>query len=317
MYLFYFYNFLLHLFSLPIILYFLVHSILSDKYRHTLFDRFGLLKVTSNSSLWFHAVSVGEVIAAVPLIKKIQSLYPNKELILSTTTKSGRATAEKLLGKIKMIYFPLDFPIIIKKTFNLLNPNALFILETEIWPNLINTAKARNIPVFLINGRVSDRSFNRSFLLKPFFCWMYDKISLFCMQSQTDADRIISLGAKKENVFVTGNLKIDELYTGIKVENAAEQFFRKSKDELLFIAGSTHRGEEEIIIKVYKKLLEKFPNLHLLIAPRHLERIKEIIAIIKEQGFDFVLRSEIKNDLGYYNSNYIFILDTVGELKRK
>ena len=279
-------------------------------------ERFGLLPhlkdVGKLRPLWIHAVSVGEVLAVKDFIGKIKSEFPERKIVLSTTTKTGNDIAKKVLPRdVDKFYFPLDFSFTVKKTLNTINPSSVLILETEIWPNLIIELSKRNIPVAIINGRLSDKSFKGYKKIRFFMKGILERINLFCMQSVEDAERIKKLGAPQERVKVTGNMKLD-------IKTFPEPFDKselgiKEGDELL-VAGSTHKGEDEIVLDIYKNLLDKMPNLRLLIAPRHIDKADVIKKIAEEKGFKALLRSSVKK--GHTGKKEVIILDTMGELSR-
>lgn len=289
-------------------------------------ERFGNLPPSFNGiagsrPLWIHAVSVGEVIAVKNFVEAFSGRFPERRIVLSTTTRTGNEVAKKILNRdILKFYFPLDFSFVIKRVLNLINPLCFFMMETEIWPNFILESSRRNIPVALINGRISDRSYGGYRKIKFLFGGILKKISLFCMQTSRDAERIIALGAPPSGVRVTGNMKFDD---GIKwgqrpfnLNGRCPHLILSSPSApSLIIAGSTHKGEEEIVLKAYKKLLVNFPGLRLLIAPRHVDRTESIKKLIEQAGLDCILLSECKEGMqAPLAEKAIFILDTHGEL---
>lgn len=257
------------------------------------FEKIGALR-----PIWVHAVSVGEVLAVKDFVKKLHARLPERKIVLSTTTKTGNDIARKVLNEnILKFYFPLDFSLVARRVANFINPSLLVVMETEIWPNLILELSRRKIPIVFINGRISDRSFKGYKKIKFFFKDILKRISLFSMRSERDGEFIKALGAPVENVRVTGNMKFD-------IETDTRAVLKRSdlgigESEELLIAGSTHAGEEEIVLDVYSVLAKKFRNLRLLIAPRHIDRAKTIKKMIERMG--------LKN---------ILVLDTLGELSR-
>jgi len=254
-------------------------------------------KLRSSKNIWIHAVSVGEVMVLGALIDSIKKSMPDHSIVISTTTNTGNEIARKNFeSKAIVIYSPLDLSFSVKRFFRIIKPQVLVIVETEIWPNLIGKAQKENTPVVIINGRISPRSFKKYKLARPFLRHTLKKISLFCMQSKDDQERMLAIGAQREKIKVTGNMKFDiNIATSLSLQAARENLGLAEKD-LLIVAGSTHRGEEKILVDAYKNLQGEFKNLKLLIAPRHLNRAPEIRKLVK-------------------NTPGIFLLDTIGQLR--
>lgn len=267
--------------------------------------------------IWIHAVSVGEAMAARNLVKEIRIAYPDKRFFITTVTPTGNKIARGIAGKADFIsYLPLDFSFTVRSVVDKIKPALFIVMETEIWPNLISYLYRRNIPVILVNARISDRSFRGyssiKFLLKP----LLNKINLFCVQSQTDAQRLMRLGVREDRIEITGNMKFDSGdYTDAKKDYTDYRLkLALTPEEKLLVAGSTHAGEEEIILDVYKNLLNEFPYLRLLIAPRHPERAKEIEKIAFKHGFPSILISTLRPEPKASKLKPVFILDTIGQL---
>ena len=249
-------------------------------------------------AIWLHAVSVGEVVTLIPLVDKIKGQIGSHPIVISVTTKAGYDVARRNFNHAAtVIYSPLDLTFIVNRFFKLIRPKILIIMETEIWPNMLHIAKSNNVPAIIINGRISLRSFGRYKIAKPFLRPTLEKIDLFCMQSEADASRIISIGAPVERVKVTGNMKFDVL--GVRVEGlGSRETLKLNKKDILIVAGSTHRGEEKILLDAYKGLRRDFGNLKLLIAPRHINRIPQLELLVRKVGFVPVRVSS----MGTYNS---------------
>ncbi|KJR41213.1 3-deoxy-D-manno-octulosonic-acid transferase [Candidatus Magnetoovum chiemensis] len=256
--------------------------------------------------IWIHAVSVGETICALPLVDKLYSIS-TKNIVISTVTDTGQEIAKsRTKGKdIKIIYVPFDTSLAVKQAFKTIKPNVLIIMETELWPALIHEAHLNKIPVILLNGRISNKSFKKYLLIKTFLKPVLDKITFFAMQDDLYAERIIKMGAQEKRVRNIGNLKYD-----VKPPTEARQW-TKSLSSPVIVAGSTHDGEEEIILKAYKKLKKDIPRLSLILAPRHPQRFAAVESIIKNTGLNFIKRSQIENNAV---NNDIVLLDTMGEL---
>ncbi|MCX7913497.1 MAG: 3-deoxy-D-manno-octulosonic acid transferase [Thermodesulfovibrionales bacterium] len=261
------------------------------------------------SSIWIHAVSVGEVISTSNLVTQLKKLNPESQIVLSTVTDTGFKIAQERLSRFaKIIYAPFDIPFFIKKTLNYLNPSLLIIVETEIWPNLINEAKKKGIPILLINGRISEKSYKGYKNLKFFMKKILDNFDEFCMQNNLYAERIESLGANSLKVTVTGNIKFDISPSG------EPPFWTKLIRGLVIVAGSTHDPEEKIILEAYKKLITDFPKLILILAPRHPNRFQEVETLVRGMSLKYIRRSDIGRDNPPLTAPLVIILDVIGEL---
>ncbi len=293
--------------------------------RMGIFPQGAINKLKEQKAIWLHTVSVGEAQAASSLVKNLKREYPDFRLVISTVTKTGNKIAQRLLDIPELaIYSPLDIGFVTRRAINFVNPRLFIIAETEIWPNLIINLAKKDIPVVLVNGRISRGSFRGYKIIRLFLKKIFQSFSLFCMQTKEDAQRIIELGADEKKVKVTGNMKFDIRYP---VSSIQYPDLGLSKDEQLFIAGSTHYGEEKIILQVYKELIESHPSLRLLIAPRHIERVQKIERLVSEFGFKSQRISQLdlnerrtRSDLAYakasrHRQRPILILNTIGQLK--
>ena len=291
----------------PVILY----KLLTDKrYRTGLSERLGNIPdavigaMSGQRPIWFHAASVGEVIASQKLLEGIRERFPDRKLLVSTFTPTGNKAAKEKLKADGVIFLPLDFPWAVNRAVNKVNPSALILMETELWPNLIRKAGSLQIPVVVVNGRISDRSYGKYWFISPLLQKVFESITLFLMQSEGDAQRIITLGAEPSRVTVTGNIKFD-----LKPADKAIGFMESWGGPVL-LAGSTRTGEESPVLDVYKGLRDRYPALKLVLAPRHLDRVREVEGILKEKGLQFVRRSEVSEKI----ESPILLLDTLGEL---
>ena len=257
--------------------------------------------------IMFHAVSVGEVLSLEKLIKKAKETFSDYKIVLTTGTKTGQELAKKKYTNITdyITYFPFDIPFAVNKFLNKITPSIVLIAETELWPEFAIQCKRKNIPLVIINGRISDKSYGSYKKLRLFFAPILRLYTKIFTQSNIDNERFISIGTKPENTEVMKNLKFD-------VEKIDSDINLEKGDNKVLIAGSTHSGENKIIISAYSKLKQSHSNLKLIIAPRHLERITEIERILKEYNFNIGYRS--KND--NFIDKDIIILDTLGELKK-
>ena len=276
-------------------------------------------RLRAKKNIWIHAVSVGEVMAVLPLIKQIREAHPDCRVVITTVTETGNVAAEKAkVGDEIVIFLPFDITFIVRKVLRYIMPIALIIVETELWPNLINEAAGSGVKIFLVNGRISDNSFGRYKMIRPWLKRLLANITKLFMQTEDQKIRIISLGADSSRVLVSGNMKFDSISFD-DTSNRDEEKIRLSlalgNCDRLFIAGSTHPGEEEIVLSSYIKLKERFPNLRLLIAPRHIERAKELQRLVTGQGLNPVLISGISAKCTKISVNDILILDTIGLLR--
>lgn len=282
-------------------------------------SRFGVLpkKLELNNPIWIHAVSVGEAVLIKGILDGLKTAFPNKKFVISTVTPTGNKIIQGFAAEGDFVtYLPLDFSFIIQKVINRINPSLFIIAETEIWPNLITCLKSKNIPIIVINARISDRSFKKylkiKFLLKP----ILDKINLFCAQTAHDGARLIRLGVRQDKLQVTGNMKFDiKDFKGLNFDPSGlkNKLGLRIEDRIL-VAGSTHPGEEEIIINLYKNLLTEFADLKLIIAPRHPQRSDQVKKIASGFGFRSIFTSYLKDQCTTCIPKSIFIVDVVGQL---
>lgn len=289
------------------------------KFHRGFLSRLGFLSLTLklNNPIWIHAVSVGEIMAVRGLIDGLRKTYPQRSIVISTVTSTGNKIARDFAKESDFVtYLPLDLSFIVNHVLNKIKPSLFIIAETEIWPNLITQLGIRKVPVFIVNGRISDRAFVRYRTIKLFIKPILSKISIICAQSDVDAKKFHSLGMPLERIKVTGNLKFDSAIvkqdTSIFYKNR-ERLGLAGSDKVL-VCGSTHQGEEEQILDIYEKLLKEFANLKLLIAPRHPERSKEVAKIISRFGFLPVFVSRLPFECSTCFTRPIYILDTIGEL---
>ncbi len=261
-------------------------------------------------TVWIHAVSVGEVMAISNFISQIQTRWPTQKIVLTTTTKTGYELAcSKLSAKVIVIPSPLDFTWVVSAFMRLIKPRIYIAAETEIWPNLFDCLKKNNVPIMIINGRISDVSYGRYQMIKGVLKGTLEKVWLFCMQSEIDANRIRELGAPQDKVVVLGNIKFDELPVGTQ-QRSILKF-----DRPLWIAGSTHSGEEEIVLDAFI-LYQK--TWTLAIAPRHIERTNEIIAIVESKGLKALRYSQLiatEQCAIPTMDNTVIVIDTIGHLR--
>ncbi|MDT8317978.1 MAG: 3-deoxy-D-manno-octulosonic acid transferase [bacterium] len=260
--------------------------------------------VKGGGAVWFHAASVGEVLASAALIEKIRHRWPEKSLLVSTFTATGNKAAIRKLNADAVIFLPFDLAPIVKRLLLKIRPSLLILMETELWPGLITEASSIGTPVVVVNGRISDSSFGKYKMLGPLIKGALSRLRLVLTQSSIDSERLAALGVDSARLHETGNVKFD-----MSVDNSEISFF-KEWGHPLFIAGSTRDGEEPYIFEVYLKLREIHPGLRLLLAPRHIERAGEIARMMDERGLDYTLRSKVKGKA----KSQLILLDTLGEL---
>jgi 3-deoxy-D-manno-octulosonic-acid transferase len=314
---------------------YLPHLMVTGRYRYGLRDRFGFLPEKVNSIcakqriIWVHAVSVGEMKAAGILAPLLRKAFPSHTIVFSTVTHTGNKVAKTIATeKEGVFYLPFDISFITDRVVKAVKPEMFISMETEFWPNLVDSLYKSGARLILANGRISNRSYPRYKKGKFFISRLLKKFSLILMQSDRDAARIIALGAPKEKVSVTGNLKFD--IPLLNFDNKRLELRKKlnlDENEILIVAGSTHKGEEEAVVDCFARLKKEYNNLRLLIAPRHIERAEEIEKLLTKNNFKSMRISiffEIasspsapRNDKVFnaFALEPIFILDTVGELR--
>jgi 3-deoxy-D-manno-octulosonic-acid transferase len=273
-----------------------------------------LKRIGGEPRVWIQAVSVGETVASQPVFTELRKLLPSGEFTLSTTTTAGNAIARKSVPEAdNVIYFPLDVVPAVRRTLDAVTPRVFASMESEIWPNFLYHCRRRSIPVAIVNGIVSDRTYRWGRKFRSLYKWTLGAVDTLKMQSQEDANRIIALGARPERVEVIGNCKFDQLSSGLSDEGRREwrSLLRLRNGEPVFVAGSTNPGEEEQVLDAYKGLRQAHSDLKLVIAPRQLNRSAVIRTMVSEYGFSCGLRSEAESFTG---GEDVIVLDTMGEL---
>jgi 3-deoxy-D-manno-octulosonic-acid transferase len=269
--------------------------------------------------IWVHAASVGEVFCSIPLLKKIKKEFPQSKIVLTTMTVTGNETAKSHVPEAdRVLFVPIDHPLIIRRAIKKIQPSLLLVAETELWPNLLRSCGRIGIPIVLFNGRISQKSFRRYLLFKFFFedCLKY--ISLFLMQTEEDRTRIVAIGGESHKTRAVGNLKCDQAFPSFSQEamgEMAEALGFHGKEKIL-IAGSTHPGEEEILVSLYKELKKMDPHLVLILAPRHLERLEEVQRILRKESISWLRKTSLSLGAGRSAQEplEVLLLDTMGEL---
>ena len=312
----------------PVVIY---RAVRHNRYRTGWDQRFGKISRLNpdKKCIWLHAVSMGEVNAAKSIIKELQTRFGDFEIVISTTTDTGFARATKLFGADHQVfYFPFDFSWVIRRAFKRIRPAICLLMELEVWPNFVSMAQRLSIPVVVVNGRISDRSFPKYKRVKALIRPIFRKVTLILAQTEEYARRFKEIGAIPENVVVTSSLKYDTAQITDKVDGAdtlAEQLFVKISNlksqisNRLWVAGGTGPGEEKILLDVYKniKQQDEFSDLRLVIVPRKPERFDEVADLIKQAGFELTRYSRLKNKPEEASSIESVILgDTMGDLRK-
>lgn len=309
------------IFSAP----FFIYKLFSYSRRlQTLSQKLGFVQRISASSprkkpcIWVHAVSVGEVNAIHPLIRKLAALYPGGRFLLTTATESGQQVAREQVKEAEIInYAPLDLPWAVREAIDRWHPDLLIIAETEIWPNLLKIAKKQGARTMLANGRISERSYWRYRRTRFFWAEVLDYFDVLSMIRVQDGDRIISMGANPIKVFVNGNCKFDQVIFKVeeKFKREMQELLSLNEKDLVLVAGSTHEGEEEEILQAYIRLRQDCPALILVIVPRHIERVPRVEKLVNDYGAgEAVRRSQLPGQ--GRRGRQIVIWDTFGELSR-
>jgi 3-deoxy-D-manno-octulosonic-acid transferase len=289
------------------------------KYLGSLGQRLGRLRFEPDGRpvLWVHAVSVGEVLAVEPVIRALETELPAWRVVLSTTTSTGQRLARERFPALDVVYFPLDLPVVVDRALERIAPRAVCVAETEIWPNFLAACRRRGVPVALINGRLSDRSFRRYRIAGKLLARVLDDLTLFLMQSESDARRILALGARPERVHTAGNLKYDVDREALEVRlapcrEAAEAALCLPVDGPLVVAGSTTNGEEALLAEALKLIRYRrgLERARLLVAPRHPERFDDAARALESAGLRVARRSAPS---GAETADCL-LLDSIGEL---
>jgi len=319
-----FYNLILIL-SLPLTLpVFVFLMITQSEYRTGLSERLGQWPGSwersgkNRTRIWIHAASVGECLAVLPLVERWLGDWPEWDLVVSVMTLTGRSLIEQRLGhRVHVFFFPIDFPGISNRLLRRVSPDLILLVETELWPNFLRSASRCNIPVLLVNGRISPRSYRRYWAVRWLFRETLRQIRIFGMQSEHDAQRIIDLGAPPERVRVLGNLKFDQAAVPLS-EPERRRLLKSlgwSSDEKILVAGSTHEKEEELLLTGIVRIKQRWPNLRLILAPRHLNRLTSVTGLLTRNGMSYVRYSELDRSRSEAPVD-VLLVDTLGHLGR-
>lgn len=289
-------------------------SIRAPLYRKRIAERFGFFRFCQKQGgIWIHAVSVGETVAAIPIVHYLQQNYPELTITFTTMTPMGSQRVKQAFGdKVFHVYIPYDMPWALNRFFSKITPKLCIILETELWPNVLLGCQARQIPVILANAHLSERSVKGYQKVRAFTKAMLEGLSEVAAQSQLDAERFLAIGLDPKKLSVMGNIKFDVSYTDKKENLDRAIAWKKTLGErAVWVSASTHPGEEILVLEAFKIIQKTVPDALLILVPRHPERFKSIEALVKQQGFDVVTRS---SGLIPEQKTEVFLGDTMGEL---
>jgi 3-deoxy-D-manno-octulosonic-acid transferase len=317
------YNIILMVAALFVVPYFLLKIIFTGKYRQSFVQKLGgrqtkmLAHLQDGPRVWIHAVSVGEVTAAAPIVASLKMKRPEVEIIFSTSTETGQEMARKFIkGAAAFIYFPLDIQYIVRKMIKLVNPDVFVLVETELWPNFLQVCKICHIQALMVNGRISPRSYNKYRLTRLFWKRILYNLNAAGMIAEIDAVRLQNIGMDSTKINVLGNAKYDALaaLAAPALREEIARRFNARQNERFFVAGSTHEGEEKIIIHVYQELLKHYPELKLIMVPRHIERTNDVLGLLRQANIDDVVTLSDINKGRKRKDERVIVVDVIGEL---
>ena len=313
----FFYNLFLTSSAILILPFVILALAMRPRYRLGLLQRLGILPVDivqrlhGQTPVWLHAPSVGEMLATRPFLSRLKQVFPDRPLLLSCLTPTAYSTVqEKITEADAVIYFPLDHPLFVKRVLSRITPALFLFTETEMWPNFLTALARRKIPTILVSGRFSSRAQTRYRVLSPLFTPIFRNLTLCCMQTQADANRLVSAGANPNRVVVTGNFKVDGVMGGTS-QGQAILIDAGLAHRPILIGASTHAGEEEVLLNALRQLQREVPQLLFILAPRHPQRFVEVERLIRTKGYHYCKRSQQVVPTAEIE---VFFLDTLGEL---
>ncbi|ELK8589566.1 lipid IV(A) 3-deoxy-D-manno-octulosonic acid transferase [Vibrio vulnificus] len=276
-------------------------------------EHFGITPklVGQNQPLWIHTVSVGESLAAIPLIKEIKEKTPDQVIVVTTTTSTGAEQIAKLGNLVEHRYMPIDFAFAVRGFLKAINPAKMLIIETELWPNTLATVHKANIPIIVVNARLSEKSQQNYAKVKSLFNLIHPCLSKVLCQSQADADRFAKLGVPTSKLCVTGSIKFDIHISDEIKRQGVELRTLLGQQRPVWIAASTHKGEDEQVLDAHRQVLETHPNALLILVPRHPERFDSVFELCQTQGFETVRRTQTNS---VADSTQVYLGDTMGEM---
>ncbi|MBS1801440.1 MAG: 3-deoxy-D-manno-octulosonic acid transferase [Acidobacteria bacterium] len=297
----------------------LVRMATSGRYRAGLAGRLGVipqalrLAVRGQRVIWLHAVSVGEVMAATELVRSLRAALPEWTIAVSTTTETGQKLARERFEGLPVFYLPLDFAFVVRRYLHLLKPELLILMESELWPNLMNECTRGGVAVAVVNTRISDRSLPRYLRLKRLWRPVLQQVSLFLAQSEENARRLVRIGAPADRVRVSGNLKYDVKAAG---ESPMTSLLRERlpAGAKVLVAGSTLEGEETLLLEAWRQIVEEIPGSVMVLAPRRTERFQPVAALVSASGIRATRASELRGSTEKIAPGSVVLLDTIGDL---
>ena len=311
--------------------YLLPKLLLSHRFRTGLAQRLGRIgnREEKRPCVWIHCASVGEAITVKTLVNSLEKEFNNWDVVISTNTTTGQGVARKHFPKRNIFYFPLDLSWVVEKSLDAIRPDCVILAELEIWPNFLMALARRRVPVALLNARISEKSMKWYRVLSKishgFFESLTKKENVFCARTKADAARLKAIGIADAQISVTGNMKYDNIVTAVPEDTKTRllHLFGIKKEDELFVCGSTHEGEEAIILRIFKRISSQYPNLRLILAPRHVERCNDVVRLIESMGLTVVRKTLLDNDLlpvaaeaqGRTPNETVILIDTLGELQ--
>ncbi|MBF8275025.1 MAG: kdtA [Candidatus Brocadiaceae bacterium] len=311
--------------------YLLPKLLLSNRFRTGLAQRLGHIgnRKEKRPCVWIHCASVGEVITVKTLVNSLEKEFNNWDVVISTNTTTGQGVARKYFPRKVIFYFPLDISWVVERSLDAIRPDCVILAELEIWPNFLMALARRRVPVALLNARISEKSMRWYRVLnkisRGFFESLTKKENVFCARTKADAVRLKAIGIADEQIFVTGNMKYDNIVTSVLEDIKARllHLFGIKKEEKIFVCGSTHEGEEAIILRIFKRISSQYPNLRLALAPRHIERCNDVVRLIESMGLKVARKTLLDKGLfpvtaeeqGRLPSQTVILVDTLGELQ--
>jgi len=299
--------------------------LLTGKYRKSIGPKFGRipedivsrLHEAGTPRIWLHAVSVGEVTAAAPIVTALRSRFPGAVIVLSTSTETGQEMARKLVtAATAHIYYPLDIPRVVRKVLDLVRPDVFVPVETELWPNFLRICRERGVRIVMANGRISPRSFRRYRATRFFWKKLLATLDAAGVISPTDAERLTALGMPPSRIHVVGNAKYDGLAARVspELEREIAGVLRIGPGEQALVAGSTHEGEESVVLEAYREILARRPEFKLILIPRHIERGDAVTELVRRTGFPDVIRMSAIHAGQIRRRERVVVVDVIGEL---
>ena len=304
--------------------YFFLKFITSERYRSGLIQRLGWLDTRKRERpcVWIHCASVGEVLTVKALVKALEKEFNNWDIVISTNTNTGLSVAKRYFHDKKIFYFPLDLSWVVEKVLSAINPGCVVLVELELWPNFLIAVVKKHIPVVLVNARISEKSLKWYRILgkisKRFLESLAMRENVFCARTETDVSRLMNLGIPASQIFLTGNMKYDNIVTAVSEDTKKrliEQFQIQTEDKVV-VCGSTHEGEEAALLRIFKQLCTKINKLRLVLVPRHIERINDVIKQAEAVGLQCIRKTTLDNGskIGERKYETVIVVDTIGEL---